>query len=381
VNRRDHLRRTGAIGLTVTLALTAFTFALGGLRIFERSYTIEAVFASASGIEAGDPVRVAGVLVGSVAAVERQVQDGTVLLRMHIDDGIEITDDAQASIRLRTLLGKKFVDLADPGTGEVLAAGGRIPVEQTTTSTDVDTLLNAADPVVEQTDIGAINQVLGSFDTILEGRGGELSTLVNDLDSLSGTLASRSGEIEQLIDAAARLGTALDGRRAELAGTVDGVSVVLDVLARRQSDLTALLTGVNDLSATLTPLLDRNQADLDAVLDDVVSTVGMLDGQRDRIDLALTQLPVLAERFYEVSREGSWINVYIVGIVATPFVSQPVDLGTSESGEPGVTGGVPRLDLDPTQLLQLVPEEMEIFGATIDRTDGRTVEPPEGFGE
>jgi phospholipid/cholesterol/gamma-HCH transport system substrate-binding protein len=380
MNRRDHLRRTGAIGLFVTALLTAFTFALGGLRIFERSYPIEAEFATASGIESGDPVRVAGVLVGSVSAVERQVEDGTVLVRMAIDDGVELTDDVRASIRLRTLLGKKFIDLADPGTGTVLDDGGRIPLDRTSTATDVDTLLNAADPVVQQTDIGAINQVLGSFDGILDGRGEVLATMIRDLDDLSGTLAGRDQEIAALIEAAGRLGTALDGRRAQLTGTVDGMAIVLDALAQRQGDLTALVSGVDQLASTLTPLLDRNQADLDAALDDVVSTVSMLDSQRDRIDLALTQLPVLAERFYEVTREGSWVNVYIVGIVATPFLSNPIDLGSSESGEPGVTGGVPRLDVDPTQLLQLVPEEIETFVGTIDRTDGRTVEPPEGFG-
>lgn len=378
--RRDHLRRTGAIGLGVTALLTAFTFALGGLRIFERSYPLEAVFASGSGIETGDPVRVAGVLVGSVAAVERQVEDGTIRVRMDIDDGIEVTDEVRASIRLRTLLGKKFLDLADPGTGDALAAGATIPLERTSVATDVDTLLNAADPVVEQTDVGAINQVLGSFDTALAGRGDELSVLLRDLDQLSGALAGRDEEIERLIAATGRLGTALDARRQQLGGTVDGVSVVLDVLARRQADLRSLVGGVDELAATLTPLLHRNRADLDAVLDDLVSTVGMLDSQRDRIDLALTQLPVLAERFYEVTREGSWVNVYIVGTVVTPYLGNPVDLGSSESGEPGVTGGAPRLDVDPTSLLQLVPEEIETFAGTVDRSDGRTVDPPEGYG-
>lgn len=381
MNRREHLRRTGAIGLALTAFLTAFTFALGGLRIFDRSYPIEAVFASASGIEPGDPVRVAGVLVGSVAGVDRLVPDGTVLVRMDIDEGVEISDDATASIRLRTLLGKKFVDLADPGTGEPLVPGSRIAIDQTRVATDVDTLLNAADPVVEQTDIATVNEVLGSFDSILAGRGEELSMLLNDLDGLSGALAGRSEEIDRLIQAASRLGTALDSRRVQLAGTVDATAVVLDTLARRQADLTSLLAGVNDLSATLTPLLDRNQTDLDAALDDVVSTVAMLDGQRDRLDLALSQLPVIAERFYEVTREGSWVNVYIVGIVATPYLGQPIDLGSSESGEPGETGGIPRLDVDPTGLLQLAPEEIETFLFTLDRADGRTIEPPEGFGE
>jgi len=100
----------------------------------------------------------------------------------------------------------------------------------------------------------------------------------------------------------------------------------------------------------------------------------LLVRQKDRVDLALTQLPRLAERFYAVTSEGSWVNVYIVGVVATPFVMNPVDLGSS-SGEPGVTGGPPRIWLDPPQLLP----STSIGGIDIDTADNRTIQAPEDF--
>jgi phospholipid/cholesterol/gamma-HCH transport system substrate-binding protein len=300
-------------------------------------------------------------------------------VRLRIDRGVEVGSAVRASVRLRTLLGKKFVDLADRGTGAALGDGDRIPLEQTAVATDVDTLLNAAEPVVAETDVDSINAVLGSFDTVLAGRGPQLREALTGLDRLSGTLAARRGEVERLLQSTATLGSALDRRGEELGGTVDDMAVLLDTLAARQGDLVRLVDGVASLSASLTPLLQRNEANLDAALDAVVSTVAMLDAERDRLDLALTQLPVLAERFYETTREGSWVNVYIVGLVATPFLTQPVDMGSSETGEPGVSGGPPRLQVDPG-VLQLVPEEIEVFGVTIDRGDNRTIDPPEGYG-
>src|SRR3546814_15631900 len=76
----------------------------------------------------------------------------------------------------------------------------------------------------------------------------------------------------------------------------------------------------------------------------------------------------------DLTSEGSWVNVYIVGVVATPFVMDPVDLGSS-SGEPGITGGPPRIWVDPPQLLP----SLNVGGIEIDTGDNRTIKAPEGF--
>ena len=73
---------------------------------------------------------------------------------------------------------------------------------------------------------------------------------------------------------------------------------------------------------------------------------------------------------------------YVVGVVATPYLSNPIDLGSSATGEPGVSGGVPRLQLDPAQTpLVLLPDEFTLPGVVTIRTgDNRTIPAPEGFG-
>lgn len=378
-----NVRRCGVIGLVLTAAATALTFAIGGMNLFQKTYTVSAEFVSASGLEAGDPVRVAGVNVGSVTSVERHLQAGTVVARLRLQDGVEVSDSVRASIRLRTLLGRKYLNLADPGVGPLLDGGDRIPLERTEVATDVDTLLNSAEPVIEGTDVESLNSVLRSTVEVLDaGRAEQLRSLFGDVHTLAGAVADSQAELQQLIDATARLSTVLDAREGELNTAIDGVDVVLGVLAGRQSELRSLVAGVGDLSATVRPLLDRNEATLDRFVGGLVETTGVLDAQRERIDAALGGLPVLAERFYNVTREGSWVNVYIVGVVATPYLSNPIDLGSSATGEPGVSGGVPRLQLDPAQTpLVLLPDEFTLPGVVTIRTgDNRTIPAPEGFG-
>ncbi|MDP1818476.1 MAG: MlaD family protein [Acidimicrobiales bacterium] len=378
-----NLRRCGIIGVLLTLALTAFTFSVGGLHLFEKTYTVTAEFSSASGLETGDPVRVAGVNVGSVAAIDRRPEEGTVVAKLRLQQGVEVSQSVRASIRLRTLLGRKYLNLADAGAGDPLRQGAKIPLEHTEVATDVDTLLNSAEPVIESTDVDSINAVMRStVDVLDDGRAEQLRSLFGDMEMLAASVADSEADLQRLLDGTARLSGALQAREGEVNTAIDGVDVVLGVLAARQIELRSLVAGVSDLSSTVTPLLDRNGATLDRFVSGLVETTQVLDAQRHRIDLALGSLPIVAERFYNTTREGSWVNVYIVGVVASPFLTNPVDLGSRTSGEPGETGGLPRLQLDPGQTpLMLLPDELVVPGvATVRTGDDRTIPPPEGYG-
>ena len=102
--------------------------------------------------------------------------------------------------------------------------------------------------------------------------------------------------------------------------------------------------------------------------------MSVLDEQRDRLDLALEQLPLLAERFTRITGEGPWVNVYFVGMIPGPFVSNPVDLGAADGQDPGETGGMPRVWLDPP----VQAPNTEVGGTTIE-TDDDSPEPPDGY--
>lgn len=373
----SRLTLKAAIGSAIVFVLLAVSFAIGGLRIFERSYTLSTIVDNAAGLESGDPVRVAGVNIGSVNGITRIPEDGTLEVRFSVNADTEISKASIASIRLRTLLGKKFLNLDDPGSGQMLAEGDVIPVSQTEGSTDVDTLLNAAEPTIESTDVDGINRLLGSVDRTLAGRGDQLRNVFGQLGDLAGTFGDREAELDRLITSTNQLSTVVDSRDAELRQVLDGMDLVLASLAARGSSLTSLVDQVSSLDATLSPLIAGNAAEFTELFAGVNTVSDILVRQYDRLDIALAQLPDLAERFHAISKEGSWINVYIVGLVATPFLANPIDLGSSVGGEPGETGGAPRLQLDPPQLLP----SLDIGGIKIDTEDNRTIFAPEGFGQ
>src|SRR6187431_188940 len=95
-----NIRRSALVGIAITLVLMTIAYVIGGLKIFSRTYTVKAVFADASDVGSGDPVRVAGIDVGKVAAIERQPH--SVLMTLEINQNVKLSQGLNASVRLRT---------------------------------------------------------------------------------------------------------------------------------------------------------------------------------------------------------------------------------------------------------------------------------------
>jgi len=342
-----NIRRSALIGLIVTGALVFATVSIGGLNIFKRRYTVNADFASAAGITSGDPVRVAGVEVGSVGGVQRLPGQRAVRVSLEVSRGTWLAHGTRASIRLRTLLGSRYVSLDTPSTGRKLAAGTVIPRSRTEVPVELDQMLDALDKVAKPFDVNALNRLVGTFARGLDGHTTQLNTMLHDLAGLSATLADRKNDIDRLIAAGAKLSTAVDDRRQALGSSIDNFASVLDTLATRRQALSDLVTGVKGLTDRLTPLLAANQGTLDSTLTNLVETVHVVVQQRQRLDLALGNFPEFARRLINVTSDGSFINVYYVGSIPGPYLADPIDLGDAHSGDPGKDGGLPRIWIQP----------------------------------
>ncbi len=103
------------IGLTILAIMILF---LRDFRIFEKGYRFKVIFNYTAGLDKGAPVRVAGVEVGRVDAVNF-LKDGftKVELTLWIRQGIQIHEDATVFISTMGLLGEKYIEIA-PGKGE-----------------------------------------------------------------------------------------------------------------------------------------------------------------------------------------------------------------------------------------------------------------------
>ena len=93
------------------LVLAVATFRVEDVgKMMESSYTVKTHFTSASGLEEGNPVAVAGVKVGKVTSVK--IAADRIEVEMEIKEGVVVKQDSLATITLGGLLGDKYVDIS-----------------------------------------------------------------------------------------------------------------------------------------------------------------------------------------------------------------------------------------------------------------------------
>src|SRR4051794_38486433 len=148
----------GAIGLVVILALLVLAFNADRVPFIGGGTTYHAMFADATGLKPGDDVRIAGVKVGKITSVE--LDGAAVRVGLKVDPGAHVGPDSRAEIKIKTLLGQKYVALTPIGDGELK---GAIPLAQTMTPLDVTQAFNGLGQRAGEIDT---HQLARAFDTL-----------------------------------------------------------------------------------------------------------------------------------------------------------------------------------------------------------------------
>ncbi len=102
------------------------------------NYEIYGLFSNTGGLKAGATIMIAGVSVGRVKSITLEDYQARVVL--NIPEGLEIQDDAIASIKTKGLIGDKFIEITPGGSEEIIQPGGRI--RETLPAVDIEQLIS-----------------------------------------------------------------------------------------------------------------------------------------------------------------------------------------------------------------------------------------------
>ncbi len=214
----------------------------------------------------GQTVRVAGVKIGSIGAVE--VEDGIAVVDMEIDKAYEglIREDATALLRPKTALKDMFLEV-EPGQGKALGEGDRIPVANTAPDVDPDEVFSALDADTRD----YLKLLISAGGKGLEGRGEDLRKTFQRLEPLHRDLD--------------RLNSAVALRRESLKRLVHDYSEIVDELGGKDEELTQLVTASNEVFSALAEE-DTN----------VAATVRKLPGALRQTESTLTKVEAFGNR-------------------------------------------------------------------------------------
>lgn len=119
----------GAIVAVVAVGFFAFAAAQAGQTGAGAGYDLTGSFQRVDGVSVGTDVRISGVKVGVVKAVELNPDTYEAQLTLTINNGVQVLDDSTARVITDGLLGGAYV-LIEPAGMDPLPPGGVIPNTQ-----------------------------------------------------------------------------------------------------------------------------------------------------------------------------------------------------------------------------------------------------------
>lgn len=132
------------VGIFVVIGLLCIaymTVKLGNVGFLgENTYSLTAKFSSVTGLRVGNPVNMLGLEIGRVAKFQMDQENQVAIVTLEINKGIEVFDDAIASIKTEGLIGDKFISIDAGGGGDLLADGDEIT--DTESPTDIMELVS-----------------------------------------------------------------------------------------------------------------------------------------------------------------------------------------------------------------------------------------------
>ena len=283
----------GVAGVAAVLVAVGLVAAFVAVRAGTSQVTVSADFTRAVGLYPGSDVRILGVRVGQVDAVEPEGDH--VHVTFSYDGKYRVPAAAKAAIVAPSLVSDRYVQLLPVyASGPTLASGARIPMDRTAVPVELDRVSQSLDDLMVAlgpdgaNKHGALGDLLRTSAANLDGNGDTLNSTVHDLSTalttLSGSkedlfgivknlqsftsmLAANNAQVRRLNSDLATVAVQLDGERDELKATLADLGVALDEVSSFVADNRALLRSNLSRAVSVTDVFVRNRKALAEVLE------------------------------------------------------------------------------------------------------------------
>jgi phospholipid/cholesterol/gamma-HCH transport system substrate-binding protein len=301
----------GAIGLAVIAALLLFAFNIDKIPFLNGTkYT--AAISEAGGLKPNDEVRIAGVKVGKVTGVD--LDGDHVRVTFRVNRGTEFGKETRASVRIKTVLGQKFLMLEPKGSGQ-LASGSEIPISRTVAAYDVVEAFSDLATTAEAIDTEQYAKALDTIATTFQDSPDEVRGAVDGLGRLSRTIASRDAQLRELLDHTAGVSKVLADRNEEFVSLLADGDLLLKELQKRRQDIHVLLVSTSKLSTQLTALVRENRKEIGPALQNLANVVAVLRANQDNLDKSIELMAPFVRVFANTLGNGRWFDTYVENLV------------------------------------------------------------------
>ena len=166
MSRESNLQlKVGVFVLIALSILTYFVVSVTDISFTKKGYGLDVTFSFVNGLRDSAPVRLAGVEVGTVKSLQIFVDENDhkktkVLVKVWIQQGIQIPDDSTMTINQLGLLGEKYVEIIPGVSGQPFKENAKIvgknPVSMETVTEQATVLIEKVKTTIDSVNNGIL---------------------------------------------------------------------------------------------------------------------------------------------------------------------------------------------------------------------------------
>jgi phospholipid/cholesterol/gamma-HCH transport system substrate-binding protein len=319
----------GARGLRTVTSIVLVAVLVGGVYVLASrpgGRHIFAYFASAVGIYPGDQVRMLGVPVGVIDAIEPRPSD--VKITMSVSDDIKVPKDARAVIMSPNLVAARFVQLTPTYKGgAVLPDGGSIDVGRTAVPVEWDEVKEALTQLAVQLSPasgqmqGPLGAAINQAADTLDGKGESFHNALRELSQAAGRLGDSRSDIFGTVKNLQVLVNALSASNDQIVQFAGNVASVSQVLADSSRHLDNTLGTLNKALSDIRGFLHENNSTIIDTVNNLNDFAKTLSDQSDNIEQVLHVAGPGIANFYNIYDPAQGT---LNGLLSIPEFSNPV---------------------------------------------------------
>ncbi|MEA2474826.1 MAG: phospholipid/cholesterol/gamma-HCH transport system substrate-binding protein [Thermoleophilaceae bacterium] len=293
----------GAVTALVSIVAIFLSYNANSGLPFVPSYRITVHVPDAAGLVEGNEVRTGGKRIGSVDKIDGKVgaQRPYAALGLKLDKLVEpLRDDTVVTVRPRSTLGLKYLEVVPGRSGKPLPEGGTLGLAHSPKTVELDEVFNTFDAATRK----GIQETVSGLGDGVAGRGAAF----NEAVTLGPQMAGRAERVfRNVADPATRLRRALQALQRvtnelapvapRFASVFDNANTTLSALAGVRSELGQVLDELPPTEATATDALRVARPllhDTRLLLHDVHPGISVLGLAATRLHSALQRgIPVL----------------------------------------------------------------------------------------
>ena len=212
-------------------------------------------------METNSKVKLRGVQVGRVSAIEGGSEPVALKLEIDKDKIGFIPGNVEAQIRATTVFGAKYVDLIYPSDPQGTLRAGQV-IQSRNVSVEANTVFQNVVAIIDRVDVAKLNSTLSALADGVRGLGPQIGEATTAANQVLLQLNPRNETIAQDWRTLRQFNDTYSAAAGDIVTTLDALSTTSTTIANRATALDTLLMSTIGLSNSGISLLAPNQANL-----------------------------------------------------------------------------------------------------------------------